>query len=224
MNIFLIAAFVFAALESLALWKTWLRLEYVAKPAVMVALFLWLFTSAGLHGALLWFGLGILFSLAGDVFLMVSLDRFFLAGLVAFLLAHAAYVIGFNIPAPSVSAWEFMLAIVIAIGGARIMGRIISALVSKGQTRLRMPVIIYGVVISIMLLSAMMKLSDLSWRSGAAALVGIGAFLFYISDIILAWNKFVSPIQHGRIYNIAAYHLGQIALIAGVVIQFGGMR
>jgi len=48
-----------------------------------------------------------------------------------------------------------------------------------------------------------------------------GAFLFYISDIILAWNKFVAPIQYGRIYNIAAYHLGQIMLIAGVIAQFG---
>ena len=72
-----------------------------------------------------------------------------------------------------------------------------------------------------MLLSAMLKLNDLTWNASAALLVSLGAFLFYISDIILAWNKFVSPIQHGRIYNIAAYHLGQILLIAGVVAQFG---
>jgi hypothetical protein len=49
----------------------------------------------------------------------------------------------------------------------------------------------------------------------------VGALLFYISDIILAWHKFVSPIQNGRIYNIGAYHLGQILLIAGVIAQFG---
>jgi hypothetical protein len=54
----------------------------------------------------------------------------------------------------------------------------------------------------------------------AALLVALGAFLFYLSDIILAWMKFVAPIQNGRIYNILAYHLGQIALIAGVVLQF----
>lgn len=221
MNILLIAAFVFAALEALALWKNWDRLEYIAKPAVMVALFAWLFTSVGLNGALLWFGLGIFFSLAGDILLMISLDRLFVAGLITFLLAHVSYVIGFNIPVPVISAWEFILALIIALGGSRIIGRIVSALVSKGQTRLRMPIIIYGVVISVMLLSAMMKLSDLSWNSSAAALVSVGAFLFYISDIILAWSKFVAPIQHGRIYNIGAYHLGQIALIAGVVIQFG---
>jgi hypothetical protein len=49
----------------------------------------------------------------------------------------------------------------------------------------------------------------------------VGAFLFYLSDVILAWNKFVSPIKNGRIINIGLYHLGQIGLIAGVISQFG---
>jgi YhhN-like protein. len=39
----------------------------------------------------------------------------------------------------------------------------------------------------------MMKQTDLTWEAGAALLVGAGAVLFYISDIILAWNKFVRP-------------------------------
>ena len=86
---------------------------------------------------------------------------------------------------------------------------------------MRTPIIIYSVVISLMLLSAMMKMTDFTWGTGAAVLVGVGAFLFYISDIILAWHKFVAPIENGRIYNIGAYHLGQITLIAGVIAQFG---
>jgi len=220
MNIFPIIALIFAGLDSLALWKKWLRLEYLAKPAVMLVLFLWLWISTGLSGAPLWFGIGILLSLAGDVLLMISLDRFFLAGLMVFLLAHVAYLIGFNTPVPEISAWGFILAIMVGLGSMRIVRRILIALTANGQVRMRAPIIIYGTVISLMLLSAMMKLTDLTWNTGAAALVGVGAFLFYISDIILAWNKFVSPIQHGRIYNIGAYHLGQIALIAGVIAQF----
>ena len=222
MNIFFLAAFGLAALESLALWKNWLRLEYIVKPAVMIVLFIWLLTSVGLNGALLWFGFGILFSLVGDVLLMISLDRMFQAGLVAFLLAHMAYVIGFNIPLPVFSVWGLIFAVMVSLGGARIIRRILGVLSSKGQVSMRTPIIVYSLVISVMLLSAMMKLSDLTWDANAAALVSVGAFLFYISDIILAWNKFVSPIQHGRIYNIAAYHLGQIALIAGVIMHFGG--
>ena len=221
MNIFLLFAILFAALESLALWKYWLKLEYFAKPAVMISLFLWLLTSTGLNGALLWFGLGLILSLTGDVLLMLSLERFFLFGLVAFLLAHLSYVIGFNIPLPEFSLWGIVFAVMVSLGGARVIRRIVDALPSRGQARMRMPIIVYSTVISIMLLSAMMKLMDLTWNANAALLVSGGAFLFYISDIILAWNKFVAPIQHGRIYNIAAYHLGQIMLIAGVIAQFG---
>lgn len=220
MDIFLIAAMGFAALESLVLWKGWSRFEYYTKPAVMLCLFLWVWTSAGLKGPMSWFALGILFSLMGDVFLMISLDRLFLAGLVAFLLAHVCYVIGFNIPLPPLSAWGLMLAVMIGLGGARLIRRILAPLAAQGKARLRIPILIYSLVISLMLLSAMMKLTDLSWKAGAAILVSLGALLFYASDILLAWNKFVSPIKHGRLYNIAAYHLGQIALIAGVVMQF----
>jgi uncharacterized membrane protein YhhN len=220
MNIFLPAAFLFAALEVLALQKNRPRLEYVAKPAVMIALFLWLWTSVGLQGALFWFGLGILFSLAGDILLMLSPDRFFLAGLVTFLFTHVAYVIGFNTPLPELSAWSLLLAVIIGINGVRVMRRILAPLVAHGQSQLRIPIILYGVVISIMLLSALMKLTDLSWNAVAALLVSLGAFLFYLSDIILAWMKFIAPIRHGPIYNMLSYHLGQIALIAGVVLQF----
>ncbi len=222
MNYLWIIALMFAALESWALWKSLSKLEYIAKPAVMLVLLLWLWTTAASRAALVWFGLGIIFSLLGDVLLMFSLERMFLPGLVAFLLAHIAYVIGFNIPLPELSAWALGMAFIIAIGGGRIIRRILSALDGKSQSRMRMPIIVYSLVISVMLLSAMIKLTDISWGANAALLVTVGAFLFYLSDIILAWNKFVTPIQHGRIYNIAAYHLGQIALIAGVIAQFGG--
>jgi uncharacterized membrane protein YhhN len=218
---FWIAALIFAVLESLALWKKWTRLEYLAKPAVMIVLFLWLWTSVGLSGATLWFGLGILLSLTGDILLMISLDRLFMAGLVAFLLAHLAYLIGFNIPIPEISAWGFVLAIMVGLGGMRVIRRILTALAANGQVRMQTPIIIYGTVISLMLLSALMKMTDITWNVNAATLVGVGAFLFYISDIILAWHKFVIPIKNGRIYNIGAYHLGQITLIAGVIAQFG---
>ena len=220
MNFLLIATLIFAGLEALALQKNLPRLEYISKPAVMVTLFLWLWTSVGLQGALMWFGLGVLFSLVGDVLLMISLDRFFLAGLVAFFFAHAAYIIGFNTPIPEFSAWSILLAVIIGINGVRVMRRILAPLAAQGQSHLRIPLLMYGTVISIMLLSAMMKLTDTSWNALAALLVGLGAFLFYMSDVILAWMKFVAPVQHGRIYNMLSYHLGQIALIAGVVLQF----
>ncbi len=131
MNIFLFVALIFATLEALAVQKNWRGLEYLAKPAVMIALFFWLWISTGLNGTLIWFGLGILFSLAGDALLMISSDRLFLAGLVAFLFVHVAYVIGFNTLLPNISAWGFLLAVMIGIGGVRIIRRIISPLSAR---------------------------------------------------------------------------------------------
>ena len=220
MYILIILAFIFAGLESLALWKGWHKLEYVVKPAVMVCLFIWLYITAGLQGALLWFGIGILFSLAGDIFLLF-IDRFFMFGLIAFLLGHIAYLVGFNIPFPeSIGVWAFGIAIVVGLSAVRLLRRIVAGVRTK-QKRLVVPVIVYSTVITLMLLSALLTLFRPEWASSAAYLVSLGAFLFYLSDIILAWNRFVSPIKNSRMLNIGIYHLAQIAIVVGVGMQFG---
>jgi alkenylglycerophosphocholine/alkenylglycerophosphoethanolamine hydrolase len=221
MYFLIILAFIFAGLESLALWKGWRNLEFVAKPAVMVCLFIWLLMTAGLQGALLWFGIGILFSLAGDIFLMF-IDRFFMLGLIAFLLGHVAYLIGFNTPLPqTTTAWSFGLAVVIGLGSVRVLRRIVGSIRAKEQNRMVAPVLVYGTVITLMLLAAMLTLFRLEWNTTAALLVSFGAAMFYFSDIILAWHRFVAPIQNGRMLNIGMYHLAQIAIVVGVRMQFG---
>jgi len=219
MIVWLVLAFAFAALEALALWREWDRLEYFAKPAVMLCLFVWLYLSTALKGNLLWFGVGILFSLAGDVLLMISLERMFLFGLGAFLLAHFSYILGFKDQFMTASGGSFLLVVILAVSAARIMRRIVGAMRAKGRNRLVIPVIVYSAVISVMLFAAMSTIFDPAWKTGASFFVSLGAFLFYISDLILAWNKFVAPVRNGRIFNIAAYHLGQIGLIAGIIIQ-----
>jgi alkenylglycerophosphocholine/alkenylglycerophosphoethanolamine hydrolase len=221
MNMLVVFALVFAALESYALWKGLKKLEYVAKPAVMVCLFVWLYLSTGLQGLTVWFGLGILISMVGDVLLMLSLDRMFIFGLIAFLLAHISYLVGFQNELMKVTAWSVILIVLLSVSAVRVMHRIVSAIRTKGQTRLVIPVIVYSTVITAMLYAALTTLSNPAWSRNASLLVSVGALLFYISDIILAWNKFVSPIKNGRIINIGLYHLGQIGLIAGVIGQFG---
>lgn len=221
MFIWLILAVFFAALESVAVTKKIRGLEFVAKPAVMVCLFLWLYFTTGLQNNLFWFGVGILFSLVGDILLMVSLERLFVFGLVAFLLAHGAYIIGFRAEMEIVNAWSLFLVIIILINVGRLIRRIVVAMRATGQVRLIAPVIVYGTVISFMLYAAMSTLYNPAWKAGASLLVSAGAFLFCASDVLLAWNRFVSPINNGRTLNIALYHLGQMGLIAGVISQFG---
>ncbi|HEX5941594.1 MAG TPA: lysoplasmalogenase, partial [Anaerolineales bacterium] len=169
----------------------------------------------------LWFGLGILLSLGGDVLLMISLDRLFLPGLAAFLLAHLSYITGFRAELTTVNVWSLILLAFIAINASRLLRRIVGAMRARGENTLILPVIAYGIVISIMLYAAMSTTSNLTWSPLAASLVSAGALLFVASDVILAWMKFVAPLKNARIWNIALYHLGQIGLIAGVVSQFG---
>jgi uncharacterized membrane protein YhhN len=166
-------------------------------------------------------GIGILFSLAGDIFLMF-IDRFFMLGLIAFLLGHVAYLIGFNTPLPqTTTAWSFGLAVVIGLGSVRVLRRIVGSIRAKEQNRMVAPVLVYGTVITLMLLAAMLTLFRLEWNTTAALLVSFGAAMFYFSDIILAWHRFVAPIQNGRMLNIGMYHLAQIAIVVGVRMQFG---
>jgi len=219
MSVFLYLAITCAALEFLARWKRWRPLEFAAKPAVMVFLFLWLAGAAGLNGAPFWFGIGIVFSLAGDV-LLLWYERLFVYALAAFLGAHLAYILGFNTPPPQVSVWSLLLAVIVGLGAARLLRRILQSMRQGGQGKLGLPVAAYGAVLTLMLLGALLTLSNTGWDAAASLLVSVGALAFFASDILLAWNKFVAPIANGRLINIALYHAGQIALIAGVVRQF----
>ena len=220
MYIWLIFAILFAILEAFAVSRNLQRLEYISKPAVMVCLFVWLYTSTGLQGNALWFGLGVLLSLVGDVLLMVPLDRFFLLGLISFLLAHVSYITGFREAIVNINAWSLILLVIIALNVRRLIQRIVAAMRLKGKDQLVLPVVLYGIVISVMLYAAMSTIYDQSWKTSAALLVSLGAILFVASDVILAWNKFVSPVRNGRVWNMALYHLGQIGLIAGAISQF----
>jgi uncharacterized membrane protein YhhN len=231
MTLAFILFFLFAILDWVAVAKGWKKVEYIAKPAAMLVLIglLGFLVLAGGFGSLplICFGLGIFFSLAGDVFLMLSYarfsDRWFIPGLVAFLLAHISYIIGLNTPLPDVSPiWSMAIAVILALTAARILRRILAGLRQKGLRRLLRPVGIYGMVITLMLLSALLTLNNSTWNVSASALIALGATLFYFSDVLLAWNKFVSPIKRGRLVNMIPYHLGQFALVAGVILQFGG--
>jgi len=160
------------------------------------------------------------------VFLMVpsarSPDGWFVPGLIAFLLAHLTYIVGLNTPLPNVSPiWSLGLAVILALTAARILRRILAGVRQKGLQRLVGPVGLYGMVITLMLLSALLTLNNAAWKMSAAGLVALGAILFYFSDTLLAWNKFVNPIKNGRLADIILYHLGQFALVAGVLLQFG---
>ncbi len=220
MSIWPILALLFAIMEALAVWKGWRRVEYIAKPAVILILTAWLMLSTGLAGYAFWFGLGLMFSLLGDIVLLYPHRGMFLSGLIFFLLVHVCYILGFHEQFLNPSAWSMVVLVVILLNGVRLLRRIATAVREQGLNGLVYPIIIYGLVISFMLYAAMSTISDPDWKIGAAFLVSVGAFLFWLSDLMLSWNKFVTPLKGGRIPVIITYQLGQILLIAGVISHF----
>ena len=221
MSIWLILALVFAGLESFAVWSGRRSIEFFAKPAVVVFLMIWLYVETGWQGDTLWFGLGLLFAMLGDLFLLFPHSNMFISGLVAFLTTHIFYLIGFQDQLLHPSGWSFILLFFILWNGIRLLRRIAGAMRARQENRLVSPVILYGLVISLMLYAAMSTIFDPAWETSAALYTSLGAFLFWISDLMLAWNKFVSPLQSGRLPIIVTYHLGQIGLIAGMILHFG---
>ena len=217
--VWLILAITAAVLETIAVQKNIRRLELVANPLTMVFLFLWLVSETALQGNALWFGLGVLFSLIGDIVLLRSSERMFMLGLGAFLLTHIFYLIGLRDQLFNVTTWSVILFIVIYLNATRLLRQMVNTIRAKRLNALVFPVTVYGLVISLMLYAAMSTLFDPAWSSSAALLLGVGALLFYGSDLILAWMKFVNPIHNGPVYGIIMYYLGQIGLIAGVITQ-----
>lgn len=180
---------------------------YVCKPATLVFL---VGLAAALHpehgDVRAWFVVALVFSLAGDVFLMLPTDQF-VAGLSAFLVAHIAYIVGLNQHGGSVATVAVAWAAVIAALGwyAAYLAR---AARRHGQGALVPPVLAYVAAISLMLASAI--------ASGNAVAI-VGATLFCFSDSLIAWNRFVRPVPWASVGIMVTYHLGQLGLVLSLL-------
>jgi uncharacterized membrane protein YhhN len=138
----------------------------------------------------------------GDVALVPSGRRWFLTGLVAFLLSHLAYVAAFLVLGVAAGpAW-------VAAGVTALVGIAVARwLWPRLPAEMRGPVIAYIVVISAMVAAA--------WgaRAGdARVLVVAGAMAFYVSDLFVARNQFVDPGFVNRLLGLPLYYAAQVML------------
>jgi uncharacterized membrane protein YhhN len=214
-------ALVMAIVDWVAVWKVWRRVEMVAKPSVILALLVWLWQNWVFNDHLAWFALGLGLSLIGDVLLYPWGERF-LAGLIAFALAHLAYIVGFNPTLPPLNLASLALALTLALPGSQIYRHIAAGLEASRNARLKPAVLVYILLIELMLLSALLALVRSEWLALPALLASSGALLFCASDTLLAWNKFVASLPQGRVPSTICYHLGQMLLTLGAVLHFLG--
>jgi len=176
--------------------------EFVLKPLAMIALIAVGIALKPEHDAeRVAFLAGLVLSLAGDVFLMLPTDAF-VAGLASFLAAHVAYVVGFVIA--GVEAGRILLGLAIVSVGAVTVGRGVLRAVREDHRSLAVAVTAYMTIISVMVVLAI--------GSGEVLAAG-GALFFYVSDSLIAWDRFVEPRSWARPAIMATYHIAQAGLV-----------
>ena len=146
-----------------------------------------------------WVLVGLVLSLGGDIALLWPKDGF-LPGLVSFLFAHLAYLIGFTRDR-GFAAVRLPFALYALVAGA------ILALLWPGvPAALRLPVAIY-----VLCLASMAAQAAVLWRTGVerAGVLALGGALFVASDALLATNKFAAALPAANLWMLATYWLAQ---------------
>lgn len=180
--------------------RSWI---WLAKPLASTG-FVLTALSAGALGSP--YGFAVLCALAlswwGDVFLIPKREGYFQLGLGAFLLGHVAFALAFFLRGVSL-VWSGA-ALVALVPIVLVIGR---WLLPNVPMKLRMPVVAYMTVISLMVASAVGTFA----RHGDPRLIA-GAVLFYLSDLAVARDKFVAPGFGNRLWGLPVYYVAQLLL------------
>lgn len=204
-----LAVFIFTGMvHGLALIFKWKKIRIVSKVCLLPPLivfyilradrFLPAVVAAGCFGWL------------GDIFLLkIEKSRYFTLGLAGFLLGHLCYILAilsvvgnFHLPLLGIST-----AAAVPLG-------ILVLRAIKPEGAMRIPTIIYGIVILIMSLCAFQLM--LFRRDAAGIAVFTGSLFFLYSDSVLAYFTFRTTPEYGHLLVMLTYSIAQGCLVAGL--------
>jgi uncharacterized membrane protein YhhN len=157
------------------------------------------------------YGLAVLAALVlcwlGDVFLIPKgATAIFLVGLVSFLMGHVGFLVAFALCVPE-PRWMALAALLVLPPALVVLRWLRPHLPAK----MRLPVVAYVVVISLMVVTA----------AGAAAATGrgaiaLGATCFFVSDLHVARHRFVSASFWNKGWGLPLYYAAQLILASTV--------
>jgi uncharacterized membrane protein YhhN len=210
----LVVAGLLAALDWAAILGRNVRVERIAKPAVMACLIVAVLLDDPGASPARWLLVAALAASGVGDWLLLPSGRF-TPGLVAFLVAHLAYLAIF-IQEP-LSSGGLALGLLAAAVVMVMVGRVILA--GAARTDERLPVAIYLVVISAMAVAA---------TGSGSVPAAVGAWLFVASDAMLGWDRFVGTPAvtadadaRRRVLVMVTYHAAQVVLTIAIL-TFGG--
>ena len=214
-KIALILFFLVAVAELIAVTFNIALIQTIAKPLIMITLMSYYLLSVSERNN--FFVVALVFCWIGDVLLMFQGDEmFFIYGLVAFLSGHVLYVFSYKqMRDPEsvhglLSTQKFRFSFPIILAGT---GLVVVLLPHLGE--LKIPVMIYALVITIMVLQALFRFGFTSKRS--FTLIFVGALFFMISDSALAINKFMKPLPMASLLIMVTYMTAQYLIVEGAI-------
>ncbi len=149
--------------------------------------------------------LGLLLGASGDVLLELRNPSLFLPGLIAFLLGHVAYVVGFT---RETRAGEWSRLLPTSLFAVVVMALVIPSMKEPA------PIIIYGLLLWAMTWRASARIGHVPVRE--AWLGTAGAFLFVASDTLLAINRFVGEFPFAIPCILVTYWAAQALIVLSV--------
>jgi uncharacterized membrane protein YhhN len=142
---------------------------------------------------------GLIFCLAGDVLLMLPRDRF-TAGLISFLMGHVFYISAFTSGIGfGTVSWLWLPFL--------LYGIVMTGILLPALGKLRIPVFIYMGMIVVMAWQAWERWYVI--RQVSALLAGLGAVLFLVSDSALAIHRFRRRFKYAQRLILSSYFMAQ---------------
>lgn len=215
--IFLIIFFIVAIVEVISECKDNTKIEFTTKPLLMPLLILF-YVFGVIEGASIirvdWLiVVALIGGWAGDVLLMQKdQEKWFLFGMVAFLINQIFYIISFFLSINNITSFN--------IWGLFLIGPVLLILlflVPRFITKageMKIPVLVYLVAILLMHLGAILRLAEFQGLS--FVLVYVGSISFIFSDATIAVNKWDEEVKQGRPIIMTTYILAQLFITLGV--------
>jgi uncharacterized membrane protein YhhN len=149
---------------------------------------------------------GLALSLAGDVFLLFP-EKWFEAGLVAFLAAQVLYILAFKPePGGGLSAPVLLPFLLYAL--------LFFRLLAPALGKLKLPVLVYTAAITAM---AWLAACRFVYRGGTKPLLAfVGAVLFLVSDSVLAYDRFARKLGPARLLVLGTYFPAQLLIALSI--------
>lgn len=189
-------------------------IEYLSKPLLLLSLIAWFISSTNDSKSKLKniIYTALCLSLAGDMWLLYQKNNtsFFIYGLVCFLAAHIFYILAFNtIRKESATGINWWSSIFVAAFYFTLIYILLNHL-----GNMKIPVLVYGAVISAMLFAAVQLLFI---KNQGYLFIVTGAVLFILSDSILAINKFYSSFNNASLLIMITYGFAQYFIVKGMI-------